>query len=157
MQTNPSRDQEEIIKLKLELANQEQTYSTLIHNKNIEITALKLRLTPAICEITPALLDAGLLAWGQDAVSAVDSTQGKTIMGLVMDLKMVAIEQPSISQCDRMKELFVTIGQMSGVWPTSDQAKAMQEILDAGCPSTGPVKEEFLSFKPWQDNSFEME
>lgn len=120
-----------------------------IDDLNAEITQLKTRLSPAIHEITPQLLESGLLRWGQDAVSAVDSSTGELIMGLVLDLKAIAMEPPSLDQCDRIKELFGTIVTMSNVYPNSDQAKAMQALLDKGCPSTGPIAEQFLSFKPW--------
>lgn len=113
------------------------------------IVQLKAQLAPAIFEITPALLDAGLLEWGQDAVSAVDQELGREIMGLVIQLKEIAGEPPSWNQCDLIKELFGTIGTMSGVWPSSAQATAMQAVLDAGCPSTGPVSADQLSFQPW--------
>lgn len=115
----------------------------------LEILTLKAQLSPAIHEIAPQLLEAGLLRWGQDAVSSVDGNTGELIMGLMIDLKMAVTEPPSWGQCDRVKELFDTIGTMSNVWPTSDQAKSMQAVLDKGCPSTGPVPSDKLSFLTW--------
>lgn len=121
----------------------------ILQAKDLEIAKLKTQLSPAIHEITPQLLESGLLRWGQDAVSAVDGNTGELIMGLVIELKTTAMEPPSWNQCDRVKKMFGAIGTISSTWPTSDQAKAMQAILDRGCPSTGPVSPEKLSFQPW--------
>lgn len=128
------------------IENERQSWQQQIVDRDTKIAQLKTKLSPDIASITPALLEAGLLAWGQDAVSAVDSDKGAAIMGLVMDLKMVAIESPSITQCDRIKQLFGAIGTMSGVWPTSAQATAMQAVLDVGPASTGPVGSDYLDF-----------
>jgi hypothetical protein len=130
----------------------EQGYQTLlgyferqIADRDTTIAALKTELSPAINEITSALMSAGLLAWGNRATI----TDPSVVLPLVLQLNQAAIEPRSVTQCDRIKGLFVTICQRSGVVPTPDEAQAMQSILDVGPPSTGPIASKYLSFEPW--------
>jgi hypothetical protein len=121
----------------IQSANQQANMAT--------IAALKAELAPEIAEITPALMEAGLLAWGNRATIADPGE----VLPFVLQLNQAAIEPRSVTQCDRIKGLFVTICQRSGVVPTPDEAQAMQSILDVGPPSTGPIASKYLSFEPW--------
>jgi hypothetical protein len=109
------------------------------------IGQLKLELTPDIAAITPALMDAGLLAWGERATMA----NSEAVLGLVIELRDVAMAPRSIGQCDRIKDIFGEIRERSRVDPTAAEAQAMQAILDVGPPSTGPIASKYLSFAPW--------
>ena len=120
-----------------------------IDDLQAENSQLKTKLIPDIKSITSPLLAAGLLEWGQDAISAVDATVGTQIMGLILELKSTAIEPSSITQCDRIKHLFGEIGTISGVWPTPIQSAKLQAVLDVGSIETGPISAEYLSFTPW--------
>lgn len=131
----------ELIQLKAEIAR--------LTSENYQ---LRLELCPDIQSITPALLQAGLIPWGDAAIASCNSSHPEgadSVTPLILKLHETAMESRSPTQCDRIKEVFTTIIQMSNVHPTSAQAKAMQDILDVGCPSTGPVGEQYLSFKPW--------
>jgi hypothetical protein len=109
------------------------------------IAELQLEVSPEINEITPALMDAGLLAWGDRATAGED----KETLALVIQLRDVAMAPRSIGQCDRIKHLFGEICQRSGVFPLPAEAQAMQAILDIGPASTGPIAAKYLSFAPW--------
>jgi hypothetical protein len=110
-----------------------------------EIGQLKLEASPDIASITPALMDAGLLAWGERATMA----NSEAVLGLVIELRDVAMAPRSITQCDRVKDIFGKICDRSGVVPTAGEAQAMQAILDIGPASTGPIAAKYLSFAPW--------
>ena len=109
------------------------------------IAQLQLETSPDIAAITPALMDAGLLAWGNRATMA----NSEAVLALVIELRDTAMAPRSITQCDRIKQLFGEICARSKVFPTSAEAQAMQAILDVGPPSTGPIAEKYLSFAPW--------
>jgi hypothetical protein len=108
-----------------------------------QIATLKLELTPAISEITPALMGAGLNAWGARA------TKSPQLMAMLMELFAIALETRSAGQCQRISTLFVDICQLSQEIPTPAEAQAMQAILDVGPRSTGPISAKYLSFAPW--------
>lgn len=110
-----------------------------------QVTQLQLELSPDIAAVTPALMAAGLLTWGERATMA----NSEAVLGLVLELRDIAMAPRSISQCDRIKDTFGTICGLSGVVPTPSEAQAMQAVLDAGSPSTGPIAAKHLSFKPW--------
>lgn len=113
---------------------------------------LRSEVCPDIQSITHELLMAGLIEWGDAAIKAYNLSHldgADSVTPLILELHKVAMETRSSTQCDRMKELFVTIATRANIWPTSDQAKSMQAILDKGCPSTGPVSPDKLSFQPW--------
>jgi hypothetical protein len=117
-----------------------------------EIEILRSEVCPDIQSITPSLLAAGLIAWGDAAIAAYNLTHlegSDSVTPLILELHKIAMESRSPTQCDRIKDLFGTICGMSGVFPTADQANAMQSILDDGSPATGPVKPEYLNFHPW--------
>lgn len=118
--------------------------------KDAEIGALKLKLAPAIAEIADELLRVALFSWGNAASTAagnVSTDLGDQVMALIIDLKITAIEPPSIRQCDRIKQIFGTICHLSGVEPTAEQTTALNAVLDQGCPSTGPVSSKYLRFR----------
>ena len=117
--------------------------SQSIAAKDAEIASLKLELAPAVAEITPALMAAGLNAWGARA------TKNPQLMNMLMDLFAIASETRSAGQCQRISTLFVDICQLSQEDPTPAEAQAMQAILDTGPPSTGPIGAKYLSFAPW--------
>jgi hypothetical protein len=94
-----------------------------------EIAQLKLETAPGIASIAPALQTAGLTAWADRAITAADPDHG--VLNLVLALYAVAQEPRSLTQCDRVRELFMQIGDLSGVWPAPEEAMAMQTILDA--------------------------
>ena len=107
---------------------------------------------PDIQAITHDLLMAGLIAWGDSAIAAynVSHPEGAdSVTPLILKLHETAMESRTPTQCDRIKDLFGTICQMSAVIPTSTQATAMQAVLDKGSGYTGAVKNEYLNFKPW--------
>ena len=107
---------------------------------------------PDIQSITHALLMAGLLEWGDSAVAAYNLIHlegSDSVTPLILKLHATAMESRTPTQCDRIKDLFGMICQMSGVFPTPVQAAAMQAILDQGSGYTGAVKNEYLNFKPW--------
>jgi hypothetical protein len=110
-----------------------------------QIATLQLEASPAISEITPALMDAGLLAWGERATMA----NSEAVLALVIELRDTAMAPRSIAQCDRIKDIFGKICSRSGVVPTPAEAQAMQAILDVGPPSTGQIAAKYLSFAPW--------
>ena len=110
-----------------------------------QVEQLQLEVSPDIAAITPALMDAGLLAWGDRATAGED----KETLALVIQLRDTAMAPRSIGQCDRIKHLFGEICQRSGVVPLPAEAQAMQAILDVGPPSTGPIAAKYLSFAPW--------
>lgn len=112
-----------------------------------EITQLKNQLSPAIHEILPALEAAGLSEWAGAAITA--APDNGVAVRAVVELRSIAAEPPNWSQCDRIKLLFGALIEMSGVVPTSEQAQAMQQILDKGPDSTGPVSPEKLNFHPF--------
>jgi hypothetical protein len=109
------------------------------------IEQLKLEVSPDIAAITPALMAAGLLAWGNRATAGED----EETLALVIQLRDAAMAPRSITQCDRIKHLFGEICQRSGVVPSPSEAQAMQAILDIGPASTGPIAAKYLSFAPW--------
>ena len=94
-----------------------------------EIAALKLETAPDLASIASALQAAGLTAWADRAITAADPDHG--VLNLVLALYAVAQEPRSLTQCDRVKALFVEIGTLSKVWPTPEDATAMQAILTA--------------------------
>ena len=107
---------------------------------------------PDIQSITHALLMAGLLEWGDSAITAYNLSHPEgsdSVTPLILKLHATAMESRTPTQCDRIKDLFGLICQMSGVLPTSIQAAAMQAILDQGSGYTGAIKNEYLNFKPW--------
>lgn len=113
---------------------------------------LKSEVCPDIQSITHDLLIAGLIAWGDSAIAAynlIHPEGADSVTPLILKLHVTAMESRTPTQCDRIKDIFGTICQMSGVFPTSVQASSMQAILDQGSVSTGPVKIESLNFKPW--------
>ena len=116
-----------------------------ITDRNKTIAQLQLEVAPDIAAITPALMTAGLLAWGNRATAA----DSENVLELVMELRDTAMAPRSINQCNRIKYLFGEICSLSGVSPTSTEAKEMQAILDKGTSSTGPVDAKYLSFVPW--------
>jgi hypothetical protein len=115
-------------------------------NKDLQkkIEQLQTQLSPDIASRIGPLRSAGLDAWGDAAVTA-----GGNLMPLVLELLSIASQPASWNQCQQIKDLFGAIGYQSGVWPTSDQATAMQAILDAGTATTGPVTASWLDFTPW--------
>jgi len=135
----------------------------LLQNQLTELNAEIVRLTadnyrfrsevcPDIQSITHDLLMAGLLSWGDRAVAAYNLSHlegSDSVTPLILKLYATAMESRTPTQCDRIKDLFGTICQMSGVFPTPVQAAAMQAILDQGSGYTGAVKNEYLNFKPW--------
>jgi hypothetical protein len=123
--------------------NNNQAITAAVAAKDTEIAALKLDLAPEIKEITPALMAAGLNAWGARA------TKNPQIMDMLMALFAIASEPRSAGQCHRISTLFVEICNASLEVPTSAEAQAMQTILDVGPPSTGPIASKYLSFEPW--------
>jgi hypothetical protein len=119
---------------------------------NAENYRLRSEICPDIQSITPALLTAGLIAWGDAAIAAYNLLHldgADSVTPVILELHKTAMESRTPTQCDRIKDLFGTICTMSGVVPTAAQANAMQSILDEGSPSTGPVKPEYLNFHPW--------
>lgn len=94
---------------------------------------------PDIAAISPALQAAGLTAWADRAITAADPDNG--VLDLVLALYGVAKEPRSLGQCERVTALFVKIGTLSNVWPTPDEAIAMQAILTAN-----NVGEKWLKF-----------
>ena len=110
-----------------------------------QIAQLQLEVAPDIAAITPALMAAGLLEWGNRATSGNDAET----LALVIQLRDVAMAPRSIGQCDRIKDIFGKIRERSGVDPTAAEAVAMQAILDIGPASTGPISAKYLSFAPW--------
>jgi hypothetical protein len=124
-----------------EIAQLQQTIGQLQQT----ITELQLEISPDIAAITPALMAAGLLAWGNRATAGED----EETLALVIQLRDVAMAPRSIGQCDRIKHLFGEICQRSGVFPLPAEAQAMQAILDIGPASTGPIAPKYLSFAPW--------
>ena len=116
-----------------------------ITSRDNTIAQLQLEVAPDIAAITPTLMKAGLLAWGNRATAA----DSENVLELVMELRDTAMAPRSINQCNRIKYLFGEICSLSGVFPTSTEAKEMQAILDKGTSSTGPVDAKYLSFVPW--------
>lgn len=83
---------------------------------------------PDLQAIAPALQAASLTAWADRAITAADPDNG--VLDLVLELYGVAKETRSLGQCERVTTLFVKIGTLSGVWPTPEEAIAMQAILN---------------------------
>jgi hypothetical protein len=112
--------------------------------KDATIEQLRTEIAPDIASLIVPLQEAGLTAWGDAAVTA-----GENLMPLVLRLLAIASQPRYWHQCQEIKDLFGAIGQSSGVWPTSEQATAMQEILNTGTAATGPVAAKWLDFTPW--------
>jgi hypothetical protein len=123
--------------------NNDQDIAATVAAKDAEIASLKSELAPAIAEITPALMAAGLNAWGARAA------KNPQLMDALMALFAIASETRSAGQCQRISTLFVDICEQSQEVPTPAEAQAMQAILDVGAPSTGPIAAKYLSFAPW--------
>lgn len=103
------------------------------------IAQLQLETAPDIAAIAAELQAAGLTAWADRAITAADPDNG--VLNLVLALYAVAQEARSLTQCDRVRDLFMQIGTLSGVWPTPEEATAMQAILTAS-----NVGEKWLKF-----------
>jgi hypothetical protein len=112
--------------------------------KDATIAQLRTELAPDIASLITPLQEAGLTAWGDAAVTA-----GENLMPLVLRLLSIASQPRYWHQCQEIKDLFGAIGQASGIWPTPEQASAMQAILDTGTAATGPVTAKWLDFTPW--------
>lgn len=112
-----------------------------------KIAQLKTKLSPAICEILPALLKAGLEEWAEAAITNANPEDG--VFAMVLRLKEAAQKPPYIGQCQDIKDLFGPICYYSKTVPTYDQATRMQLVLNIGPSSTGPVAKEYLNFHPW--------
>lgn len=127
----------------MELEQLRTQIDALITERDAALT----KLEPAIQEILPALLAAGLEQWAESAITNTDPELG--VFPMVLRLKETAQKPPYIGQCQDIKDLFGPICYYSKTPPTHEQASAMQAVLDAGCPSTGPVAPEYLNFHPW--------
>lgn len=103
------------------------------------IAQLQLETAPDIAAIALELQAAGLTAWADRAITAADPDNG--VLNLVLALYGVAKEPRSLTQCDRVRELFMQIGGLSDVWPTPEESTAMQAILTAN-----NVGEKWLKF-----------
>jgi hypothetical protein len=112
--------------------------------KDATIEQLRTEIAPDIASLIGPLQEAGLTAWGDAAITA-----GENLISLVLRLLSIASQPRYWNQCQEIKDLFGAIGQSSGVWPTSEQATAMQAILDVGTAATGPVTAKWLDFTPW--------
>lgn len=140
-------DEDKLAKLNAEHAAEIAALQAEVGAKDSVIADLKAQLSPAICEILSSLLLAGLEQWAESAITNADSELG--VFPMVLRLKETAQKPPYIGQCQDIKNLFGTICYYSKTPPTHEQASAMQALLDAGCPSTGPVTPEYLNFHPW--------
>jgi hypothetical protein len=120
--------------------------SAELRAKDAEIAALKTEIAPDIATLIPTLRSAGLDAWGARATSTPE------LMALLIELFTIASEPRSYGQCQRIKDVFGELCKRSGKLPTSEEAKAMQSILDVGAVATGPVAAQYLNFEPWIDN-----
>ena len=125
----------EIAELQQQIADRDATIAHL--------TARLQTLAPNLAEILPALLEAGLTAWADRAVTTYNESHlegADSLMPIVAQLYAAA----SSNAIAAVPPLFGEIMQRSMVAPTSDEATAMQVVLDGvKFPS------ELVNFYPW--------
>lgn len=129
------------------IENERQSWQQQVADRDNIIAQLKTKLSPAICEILPSLLKAGLEEWAEAAITNANPEDG--VFAMTLRLKETAQKPPYIGQCQDIKDLFGPICYYSKTVPTHDQATRMQLVLNIGPSSTGPVGKEYLDFSPW--------
>lgn len=130
--------------------SQAQKSAEPLHQKITELegtiahlTAKLQALAPNLAEILPQLLEAGLTAWADRAVTTYNESHlegADSLMPIVAQLYAAA----SSNDIAAVPPLFSEIMQRSMVAPTSAEAKAMQAILDGV-----QFPPELISFHPW--------
>lgn len=107
------------------------------------LTARLQQLAPNLAGILPALLESGLTAWCDRAVTTYNESHhdgADSLMPIVAKLYAAA----SNNQITAVPPLFGEIMQRSMVAPTSGEARAMQAILDGV-----QFPPELINFYPW--------
>ena len=107
------------------------------------LTARLQALAPNLAEILSQLLDAGLTAWADRSVTTYNESHlegSDSLMPIVAQLYAAA----SSNDIAAVPPLFGEIMQRSMIAPTSDEATAMQAILDGV-----QFPPELISFHPW--------
>ena len=125
----------EIAELQQQIADRDATIAHL--------TARLQPLAPNLAEILPALLEAGLTAWADRAVATYNDAHmegADSLMPVVAQLYAAATKNDIAA----VPPLFGEIMQRSMIAPTSDEATAMQAILDGV-----QFPPELISFHPW--------
>lgn len=108
-----------------------------------QLTTRLQQLAPNLAAILPALLEAGLTAWCDRAVTTYNESHREgadSLMPLVAQLYAAA----NNNDIAAVPPLFGEIMQRSMVAPTADEARAMQAVLDGV-----QFPPELIGFHPW--------